>query len=242
MPCHVSAPIALVLLPCCKDKKIGKEVSEGSEIPGISSLRESLLKLIANTPKLADRRENRQGILNPQAPRTYARELYCGDLYKACTKALVNSHPNLQILIVSAFYGLVCLEESVSQYDLTMADRLCDGRLIYQFWKDAGLSKLLRQYIGDHNISHVWSLLPDASITPYHRVFREFWQNSGGVECRWVKVFRDDGTSVGSGSGRKRGEWLNEITSADVALLCKPAAMPNKLPKISNFRFRYEKV
>jgi hypothetical protein len=166
-------------------------------------------------------------------------ELYCGDLFQKCRQALRNRPPNVHILIVSAFYGLTRLEENLAKYELKMADRLWDGRTIQKFWQDERLSDFLQQYVYDHNILHVWSLLPDAQEVPYHRIFREFWRNPEGVKCYWVKVFVDNGASAGQGSRGKRGEWLNEIVMANPALLCEPNLLPKEFTKIPGVRFEY---
>jgi len=239
MDCSKSAQLALILIPCCREKRISDPGVEAPPIQGIVSLRESLIDHIIKTPELAKRAENQGGILNREAPRTPARELYCGNLFQACCQALFEKHPSIHILVVSALYGLTRLGENLRQYELTMSDKLWDGRLIYRFWENTGLSGVLRQYVRDYDISCVWSLLPDTQEAPYHRVFRQFWLNPDGAKCYRVKVFLDNGASAGQGCGRKRGEWLNQIISTNPALLCEPKLLPQKFRNIPGFRFDY---
>ena len=233
------AKSALVLIPCCKEKCTGSPEPGDDPIQGISPLRERLWGHIVQTPELSRRPENQRGILNANAPQTPAKTLYRGQFYQACSGALSAKPANVHILIVSAFYGLAQLEESLAEYELTMADRLQSGHRVYQFWTDGRLSDVLRQYVLGHNISFVWSLLPDSQDFPYHRIFRQFWQNPDGIECYHVKVFVDSGTSAGSGSGRKRGEWLNEIMTTNPALLCQPKLLPKEFKRIKGYQFKY---
>jgi len=75
MDCSKSAQLALILIPCCREKRISDPGVEAPPIQGIVPLRESLIDHIIKTPELAKRAENQEGILNHEAPRTPAREL-----------------------------------------------------------------------------------------------------------------------------------------------------------------------
>src|SRR4030095_4545997 len=146
---------------------------------------------------------------------TPAFQLYQGKIYQPLTSCWKNQC--VDILIVSAAYGLVIPDESLREYELQMGDILHNGCPIYRFWQTAGLPGLLKDYARHRSISHVWSLLPDSntrqSKTPYHRLFRDYWDKSSRSEqkCFWVKVDNSHGKSVGTGSGTKRGEWLAAI-------------------------------
>jgi hypothetical protein len=120
-----------------------------------------------------------------------------------------------------------------------MSNKIWDGRSIHQFWKDSGLSHVLRQFVYDHDVSYVWSLLPDAQEFPYYHIFRQFWLNPEDVKCYWVKVFLDNGASAGAGSGRKRGEWLNEIMMTNPAFLYDPELPPKGFINIPGVQFCY---
>ena len=123
--------VALVLIPCSKKKQISNPGVGANIIPGMVPLRKFLYDQIIQTPELAERPENRQGILNPQAPRTLARMLYCGKLHRDYRQSLFKKQTNVHILIVSAFYGLVRLEENIAEYVLTMANELQSGCQVY---------------------------------------------------------------------------------------------------------------
>lgn len=239
-----SAKKALVLVPCCKEKCVGSAGVGIEPIKGISSLRQYLLDCITKTINLASRPRNSCGILNSNAPRTPAAKLYCGKFYKPCSQAISTKYANVHILIVSAFYGLAQPEENLAEYELEMKDEMKDalgsGQKIYQFWIKAGLPGILRQYILDHKISFVWSLLADSHDYPYHRVFHQFWlMPPEGVKCYHVKALNANGKSVGSGSAQKRGEWLNEVFTTNPDLLCLPDSLPNSFQSIKGFSFHY---
>lgn len=230
---------ALVLIPCSATKQIGSPGGKVEPVRGISPLRERLRSLIAKTPELAGRPENQRGILDANAPLTVARTLYSGKFYQYCPQALSRQYDNVDILIVSAFYGLAQLEESLAKYNLEMKDALGSGQKIHQFWADGNLSDVLRQYVHDHGISFVWSLLPNSTDYPYHQTLASFWSKPEDVKCYHVKVYKAEGKPAGSGSGQKRGEWLNEVLTTDPGLLCLPSSLPNGFQNIKGFSFCY---
>jgi len=109
------------------------------------------------------------------------------------------------MLIVSALYGLVKLNEGIKEYELTMTDRLVNGMKVYRFWQREGLWEILLEYIKENGINCVWSLLP-SSRYPYHQVFEELWRTleRTSVRCVHVKV-------SGSAAGIKLAEWLKHM-------------------------------
>jgi len=236
---------ALVLIPCCKEKRVSADDYSvlASPVPGIEPLRLGLISKLQKTPTLADKRENREGILNAQAPRTAASSLYQGELYNQLKN--VWRQNAAEILIVSAAYGLVRFREARKEYELQMGDRFTDKQPVYEYWQQAGLSGLLEDYIRTNEISHVWSLLPDSLQVgaPYHRVFRQYWRraNSLGQTCFWVKVFKADekGHSVGSGSGGKRGEWLAAVLKKNPEVLTENDPAKRSFEEIPGFNFKY---
>ncbi|MCM8784794.1 MAG: hypothetical protein NC899_00880, partial [Candidatus Omnitrophica bacterium] len=101
---------ALVLIPCCKQKRVVAFQGQSQPLPNVQQLRNQLLQHIQNTPMLASRPENQRGILNPNAPLTQAIDLYTGNFYKVVGRHLrrimTGQYPFIHILIVSAFYGI----------------------------------------------------------------------------------------------------------------------------------------
>jgi len=232
---------ALILIPCCKTKNVYPTSNAlSTPLPGVDDLRNKLLKLLQATPWLREKPENRRGVLNPNAPLTRAIDLYAGPFYQKTKKVLLDvlhgKYPHIHILIVSALYGLVKLDEGIKEYELAMYDKLVNGIRVYRFWQREGLWKILLDYIRRNNITHVWSLLPSSTQYPYHQVFEDLWRTlrNTPIKCIHVEV-----PEAGSGTGIKRAEWLVHIVEDNpLYLVCQPPP-PRKLEQIPNYTFQY---
>ena len=103
---------ALILIPCCKQKRVSESISRylSKPLPGLKELRDKLIALLAKTPQLKKRSENQRGILNPRAPLVKAIDLYAGKFYVKARRVLIHlfqgKYPFIDLLIVSALYGL----------------------------------------------------------------------------------------------------------------------------------------
>jgi hypothetical protein len=233
---------ALLLIPCCKQKKVVPFHGPPHGVPGIQPLRNQLLYYIQNTQVLANRAENQRGILNICAPLTQAIDLYTGIFYRVAGKSLraivAGQYPSIHVLIVSAFYGLAKLDEGLKEYDLQMGDTLYTGIKVYQFWQQKRLWQILQNYIHQNNISFVWSLLPDSLPSfPYHRVFSNLWEQlrNTQTQCFHVQV-----PGAGTGTGYKRAEWLVEILKTNPGYLVgQPSLPPNQFEGIPEYTFNY---
>ena len=204
---------ALILIPCCKTKTVNPTCQHLSQpLRGVEEMRSKLVDLLKVTPALREKPENKRGVLNPDAPITRAVDLYNGRFYKKTKKALLDilgeKYPHVRVLIVSALYGLVKLDEGIKEYELTMTDKLANGMKVYRFWQKEGLWRILLEYIRRNQITHIWSLLPDSPQFPYHRVFRELWKilKNTPIKCIRVEV-----PGAGSATGCKRGKWLTHV-------------------------------
>jgi len=234
---------ALILIPCCKTKIVLPENRFFSSLlEGMQGLRTQLLELINDTRDIADRPENKRGILDATVPLTAALDLYSGGFYQIARKCLAlcldNRIQSINVLIVSAFYGIVELYEGLRIYDLTMADRLIDGKQIWQFWRDKTLSQIISHYVFRNNISHIWSLLPNSPQFPYHKIFNDLWDISHFYElsCYHVNV-----PNAGSGTGIKRAEWLREALSYNSGYLTANPFPPAQFSTIPGFSYVYER-
>ena len=232
---------ALILIPCCKRKNVySTNNALSTPLPGINDLRNKLLRLLQATPSLREKPENRRGILNPNAPLTRAIDLYAGNFYRKTRKVLLNilhgKYPHIHVLIVSALYGLVKLDEGIKEYELTMYDKLVNGIRVYRFWQREGLWKILLNYIHENNITHIWSLLPSSIQYPYHQVFEELWKNlrKTTIKCIHVKI-----PEARSSTGIKFGEWLVHIIEDNPLYLVHQPPPPQKLEQIPNYTFQY---
>jgi len=239
--CPIKPINALVLIPCCKQKKVTPFRRTSQPIPNILPLRTQLLQQIQRTPVLANIPANQRGILNPNAPLTQSIHLYVGNFYQVTKKSLwsilAGQYPSIHVLIVSAFYGLAKLDEGVKEYELQMGNILHNGMKVYQFWKQNNLWQILYNYINENNIYYVWSLLPDSMpFFPYHRVFNKLWKilRNTQIQCFHVRV-----RGAGSGTGRKRAEWLVQILNTNPNYLVGMPFPPTQLRGIPNCVFHY---
>ena len=233
---------ALILIPCCKRKRvIPVKGSISQPLPNIQPLRDKLLNLIRQTPHLAEKQKNKRGILDPNAQITQAIDLYAGNFYRIARNSLYSilagRYPSVHVLIVSAFYGLVKLDEGLKEYELQMGDTLYNGMKVYQFWRHNQLWKILKDYIIQNNITYVWSLLPDSMPRfPYHQVFNSLWRElrSTRVQCFHVKV-----PSAGRSTGSGRAKWLVEILRTNPNYLIGKPLPLNRIRGIPEYEFHY---
>lgn len=235
---------ALVLIPCCSQKR-GLPPGEAPvprvlPLTGVDALRGRLWEVLrgqSNPPP--------GPWIAPDEPAAPAYQLYRGVPYR-----LLGEHWRqllgggaIELLIVSAAYGLVLPTEILTEYDLTMGQKLDSGGRVFHFWQQQGLAEVLREYVRSREISHVWSLLPDGALsnTQYQRVFNGFWRRPEGAKCRWVKAYNADGRSAGSGSGDCRGRWLSAVLQKEPGLLTAgDEHMPDAEELVPGFTMRFE--
>lgn len=241
---------ALILIPCSKSKNQPKRsIPASSEkpatctktqsrtpLPHLTEPRNKLLKLVKETPHLRERPENQRGVLNPSAPPARAIDLYTGHLHRKVEKALRDilkgKYPYIHVLIVSALYGLVKLDEKIREYNLSMNDKLANGAKVYQFWQQEQLWKILQNYIQENKITHIWSLLP----TKYHKVFKELWAN---LKNKPTKCIHIKPSKAGSATPTKRGQWLNHIIENDPLHLISQQPLPPNQAASLTMLFQY---
>lgn len=233
---------ALVLIPCCKQKRFVPADRFAMPLPGIEPLREQVLQLVRDTRDLATRNENRGGILDQNATLTRAIDLYSGYLYRAAAPALrgiaSGQDPSIYLLIVSTFYGLAKLDEGLKLYEMRMDDTLCGRVRVERFWRQNGLPDILHAYIEENGISRVWSLLPDSRPQfPYQSVFTDLWTKlrRTEVKCLHVRV-----PGAGTETGLRRGQWLTEILASNSDCLWGASLPPKLFDGIPGWTFEYQ--
>jgi hypothetical protein len=232
---------SIVLIPCCSRKKVVNINGNGQPMAGIQPMRNQLLQLVRQSPHLASRLPNQRGILNHNAQSTQSLHLYIGNFYKITFNflqaILAGGHQNVHLLIISAYYGIIKLNEDINEYNLEMKDKLSNGLQVYRFWQNNHLWQILNNYINQHNILFIWSLLPDSQQFPYHRVFRDLWNNirNTNVQCFHVNV-----PGAASSTGYRRAEWLREILTVNPNyLIGQPNLPPSQLSGIPNWTYHY---
>ena len=206
-------------------------------IEGLSEMRNELAAMVRDTPWLINKPKNKRTHVEGVGPITLAMDLYNGKLFKPCRAALTEvasgMHPSVHILIVSAFYGLVRLDESIKIYELQMGDKLSNGERVSEYWQAKGLSSILAQFVAMMRINVIWSLLPRSG---YHTVFSDFWLTASdkSIDC-----FRVDIPGVRQASGYLRGRWVDYMIRLNPKYLLRDPEPPLDIPGVSPRHFDY---
>lgn len=216
---------ALVLLPCSGTKRTRPTALEPvGPVDGIDVVRDRVWSALGTKPAAA-----------PAVP---AIALYDGLMYVAADRALravaAGKYPNVDVLIVSALYGLVRPAEPIVDYDLTMGTTTGNGPRVYRLWQQHGIADVLGRYVRDRGITSVWSLLSSSvPASPYQQAFQAYWDRTQ-VPCRHVKV-RNAGMDI----LRKRGTWLDATLRAMPEHLLEGRPEPAKIRPYLDFTVEY---
>jgi len=148
------------------------------------------------------------GVLNQSSPSVKAIDLYDGNFHRKVNDRLRSLKFKDCVLIVSALYGLVKLDDYLKLYNLEIKDELestnKDKNRVYKFWKNSSLNDILYNYIESNNISTLWSLLP----IDYHNVFHKLWNDLRRRDIRCFHILIQNG---GNATNYKRADWLNSF-------------------------------
>ncbi|MCK4232926.1 peroxide stress protein YaaA, partial [candidate division WOR-3 bacterium] len=157
----------LILIPCCRSKQSGgiTEYNSSSSILNYltSSARKQLLSL---------RRELfeyfsfplGQDVESPDdSTITYieAYRRYTGKIYRqicAGSWQRLREIRNLDLVIISALFGLLRYDELIRYYNVNMNDKVGD-QAVKAWWRENDLYKILKYYINTNNISEVHNVL-----------------------------------------------------------------------------------
>ena len=236
-----TGPKALVLIPCCKSKAAVFSEHWSPPFPDLQKAREELFEKIDLTESLSNKDCNLRGILNPYSHITRALDLYVGNFYYAAGNAIEQvasgDIAGVDVLIVSACYGLLLPNEGIKRYELQMSESLNDGMKVYKYWQNKGLAGALSDYVTNNGITAVWSLLPNSMQSfPYQQVFNAFWKEAKtlGIDCYHVNV-----PGAGSSSGYQRARWLQTVLDNSPELLLNGGQMPNRFDSIPDYEFYY---
>lgn len=107
---------------------------------------------------------------------------------------------NLDLIIISALYGLLKYDESIRYYDKTMKDKI-RRQTLKTWWRNNGLCAILKDYINKNNISEVHNVLSN----DYNEAIRGCFV---GME---VKYMCHDFSMYKSGSNAYRGRWVDDF-------------------------------
>ena len=186
--------------------------------------------MLENSKEFKEEEKNKRGILNSAASHIRAVDLYDGRFYRRARQSLYDildgKYPFVHLLIVSALYGLVKLDEGIKEYDLEMGDRLDDGMKVSKYWQENQLWPILEAYIEDNDIFYIWSLLPNQ----YHCVFDELWTKlANSARCCFHIKFQNSGQGI----TYRRADWLVRILNENPKYLVGDPLPPQHFEAVS---------
>jgi cytoplasmic iron level regulating protein YaaA (DUF328/UPF0246 family) len=132
---------------------------------------------------------------------------YSGNLYSRISESswkMLSKNPELNLIIVSALYGLVNYNEPIRYYNITMKNHIYPGRLLKTWWKNQNLSNILLDYVTKNKIEVVYDFLSD----DYAQAVEHFPLS---VKKIGVQYFSHTYSGLGSGSNYYRGEEVNKL-------------------------------
>jgi hypothetical protein len=139
------------------------------------------------------------GVSEPLMP---ARLRYAGNLYSRIDRDMwPGRRSNIDIVIVSALYGLLTPEERIRDYDLTMNDHLPSGIRVSRWWLNQGLPGLLAEFVERTGVDVVHSFLSSTYA----------WA-AEAVDC--VRIRDHKYPRLGSGADFHRGDDVRRLLEA----------------------------
>lgn len=202
----------LILIPCSGSKKSGgiTEYSTKSSILNYltGSSRENLLGLrrklfeYFSIPFGQDVGYPNDGTTKyMEAYKRYAGNIYCQIYFSSWEK--IGETQNLDLVIVSALYGLLRYDEPIQDYNVMMSGEM--GKIGHQtlktWWRNNGLCAILKNYINGNNISEVHNVLSN----DYNEALRGCFIDMG------ARYSYHDYSEYKSGSNAHRGRWVNDF-------------------------------
>jgi cytoplasmic iron level regulating protein YaaA (DUF328/UPF0246 family) len=205
----------LIVFACCNRKRPDGEKSltwskKQSIINRLSS--ETGQKLLESRHKLARRFNKAEGKDlggDKDAPVLLMRafERYDGNLYRKIDKSYW--HKLLQIdyvnvLIVSALYGLLTPWEPIRDYNIMITDAFRSRFSLARWWKNQGLGFYLKEYIIRNGITEVHDFLSGSYSTIADPIFTL-------VPKKKIKTYLGRYSGMGSGADHHRGKDINKL-------------------------------
>lgn len=191
-----------ILIACCGKKRIGGS-SYFSGSPVDSRLMEYRLEL-AKILKLSPGRD--VGDINHDSSLTFMSAIsrYHGNLYRAAR--LPNSAKNFKgkLIIISALYGVIDMNDPVREYQVTMKQRLPTGETIAQWWRKRSLGDIVaNKLIGAPLVHNFLSL-------DY-----QFAVDGQGMKSMSSNIRLYNYSKLGSGSNYYRGLDILKLLKGD---------------------------
>lgn len=204
----------LVLIPCCNSKQPG----------GISEYDRSNCIVNCLSPVMAERLmvlrkqagiafEEEPGLdlgfenIEPRIDYLEAYKRYKGNLYSKISRSSWNKikqSEELELIIVSALYGLVNWNEPIRNYNRTMDDHVHPRRRLNTWWSHKTLSSILLDFVIVNNIKTVHSFLSEKYAHAVQAL-------SSNLKHNKVEYISHSYSRLGSGSNYHRGVDVNVL-------------------------------
>lgn len=202
----------LILIPCCGSKrKIGEtEYNANNSIFYYlnSSFKEHLLNLrrrlfeYFSIPFGRDISQQDDGaIFYLEANKRYTGQY--SQIYRQISSnswEKLRKTANLDLVIVSALYGLLRYDEPIRYYDKTMKNKI-GNKTLKAWWRNNDLCAILEDYVNRNNISEIHLVLSndyseaikgcfiDMKVKSIHYDFSEYKSGSNAYRGKWVEDF-----------------------------------------------------
>jgi len=145
---------------------------------------------------------NREGTV-PLIP---AIERYDGNLYREIDTTLwgkLAGKDCVEVLIVSALYGLLTPWEAIRKYELSMNEAYAERYRLSRWWRDQGLGKMLAEFV----VGSGASIVHDFLSGPYRNITWELKAKAGSK----FRLPYHSYPGLGSGSDYHRGKDVRDL-------------------------------
>lgn len=202
----------LILIACCKEKSFGGSPEySGSELEKhlsastfnrLLSARKDLsrIKIISPGPDLGVEAAQGRILYRP----AYLR--YAGRVYeRSHFKSLYPAAKDLNIVIISALYGVVDANDPIRGYEAVMNETLPNHGKLSTWWKQQGLGKVVEEFILNVHPNRVHDLLSKdyrSALSPWPPV---------SLDAAGIQYVPYDYPGQGTGSLWHRGDDLKRL-------------------------------
>lgn len=136
---------------------------------------------------------------------------YSGNLYgqvKSETWNALRDRADVDLVIVSALYGLIYWDEPIIEYDAAMSGRVGERRRLHTWWRQNGLGEILATLISSRGYERVRSLLSG----DYENAVKGAADLS--TDADWLLY---EYSGLGTGSTYYRGRDINRVLGEGAA-------------------------
>jgi len=200
----------LIIIPCCGSKKSGGIIecnakdsifnflTDGSK-KHLLSLRRKLFNYFSLPLREDIAYSNKDSIYYMEAHKRYTGTY--SQIYRKISLfswEKLEKTQNLDLVIISALYGLLKYNEPIRDYNKTMKDKI-QHQTLKVWWRNNNLCAILKDYIKKNKISELHNVLSN----DYNEALLGCFNNIH------IEYFYHDFSKYKSGSNAHRGEWIN---------------------------------